>query len=167
MPLILGLVLLLLVGPGLIIGGIIGTAGGAASQISDPIAFEGGQMQTPIEPMEMVIVYVPEAVADQTECLGEGVVPGSIVSQETQGTVVLGDGNTYRQQVSFSSTQSTTLTVTCSGPDGGPLQYVGPMNSLWMVAPLFIGVGLGILAGTIGLVLTIVGIVQRRRSARA
>lgn len=165
LPLIIGLVLLLLVGPAATIGGIVWSVSSLVGDASSgPQALEGSSGEVDVSANEMLIVYVPQEDAAGAECTAEGSDPGAVSVVPSSSSVTFGDGSQYEQTIGIAATQDTTVTITCTGTDAPA--YLGPYSLFGMAAPLLIGPIIGLLAGLVGLVLTIVGIVLLVRTRR-
>lgn len=165
-PLIVGLVLLVVVAPVVTIGGIIWSISSLAVDASTgPVAMEGATAQVEVPANEMLIVYVPKADEATAECTAEGADPGAVTTVPSSTDTTFGDGSEYVQVLGVAAVQDTTVTVTCTGTDAPA--HLGPYSVFSMAGPLLIGLVIGVLAGLIGLVLTIVGIVKLVRSRRS
>lgn len=165
-PLIVGAVLLLIIGPVAAIGGI---AWSMSSLIGDtaqgPVVIEGGTGDIDLAANEMVILYVPSAdAAAGATCEATATDPGQITSVPTSGTTTFPSGETYEQSLGVVATADTTVTINCDATDTPG--YLGPYGIWAMAAPLLLGPLIGIGAGLLGLVLIIVGIVKLVRSRR-
>lgn len=163
-PLVIGLVLLVVVAPLVTIGGLVWAFGSLASDtMTGPEVLTGGSGEVTVSANEMIIVYVPTADAESTTCTAESSGQASdIVVTPTSGTVTLGDGNSYEQTIGVAALSDTTVTVTCEGTDSPA--YLGPYSLFGIAVPMLIGPAIGVLAGLVGLVLVIVGIVKLVRS---
>ncbi|PZP14632.1 MAG: hypothetical protein DI611_11425 [Brachybacterium faecium] len=163
-PLVIGLVLLVVVAPLVTIGGLVWAFGSLASDtMTGPEVLSGGSGEVTVSANEMIIVYVPTADAESTTCTAESSGQASdIVVTPTSGTVTLGDGNSYEQTIGVAALSDTTVTVTCEGTDSPA--YLGPYSLFGIAVPMLIGPAIGVLAGLVGLVLVIVGIVKLVRS---
>lgn len=162
-PLIIGLVLLLVVGPAATIIGIVWSLGGLVSDTaSGPTVLQGGSGTVEVSANEMVIVYVPQADAEGATCTAEGSQPGAVTSVPSTSSVTFGDGSQYEQVLGVAALEDTTVTISCTGTDAPA--YLGPFSMTGMAAPLLIGPIIGFVAGLLGLVLTIIGIVMLVRS---
>lgn len=165
LPLILGLVLLLVIGPVAGIGGLVWTAGSLSSDVSEgPTVMEGGSAEVEVPRNQMLIIYVPEADAEQASCTAEGTQDGDVSTVPSSNSVTFADGSQYVQVLGAVALQDTTMTVTCTETDAPA--FLGPYDALEMAAPLLIGAIVAVVAGLVGLVLTIVGIVLLVRSRR-
>lgn len=165
-PLIIGLVLLLVVGPAATIGGLVWSLGSLASDASSgPIVMEGSSAEIPVDAQQMLIVYVPAQDAAAAECTAEGTGPDQVSTVASSSPITFADGSEYEQALGVASLADTTVTITCTGTDAPA--YLGPYSVFGMAAPLLIGPIIGVVAGLIGLVLTIVGIVRLVRSGRS
>ena len=158
-PLALGIVLLVLIAPVFFIGGI---AWAMSSVVGDagrgPTEFSAAEQQIDLDANHMVFVYVPAEATDAT-CTASGGV--TTIASDAQ--VTFGNGATYRQALGVAAASDTTATITCTGTDAPA--YLGPYSMFGIALPLLLGPVIGVLAGLVGLVLTIVGIVLmvRRR----
>ncbi|WP_106506066.1 hypothetical protein [Brachybacterium timonense] len=158
-PLALGLVLLVVIAPVFFIGGI---AWAMSSVVGDagrgPTEFTAAEQQITLEANHMVFVYVPAEATDAT-CTASG----GVTTIASDAEVTFGNGSTYRQALGVAATSDTTATITCTGTDAPA--YLGPYSMFGIALPLLLGPVIGVLAGLVGLVLTIVGIVLmvRRR----
>lgn len=165
-PLIIGLVLLLVVGPAATIGGIVWSVGSlAADASSGPVPMQGATAEIEVPANEMLIVYVPQADAATAECTAEGSTPGAVTTVPSSTETTFGDGTQYVQVLGVAALEDTTVTVSCTGTEAPA--HLGPYSMLSMAAPLLIGPIIGVIAGLIGLVLTIVGIVLLVKSRRS
>lgn len=164
-PLVIGLVLLIVIAPVVTIGGVVWSLGSLVSdQVSGPTVMQGGTEDIPIAANEMIIVYVPSEDAANTTCTAEGTDQGSVTVIPTSGSVTFGEGGSYEQTIGVAAVSDTTVTVTCEGTDAPA--YLGPYSLFGIAGPMLIGPAIGILAGLVGLVLVIVGIVKLVRSRR-
>lgn len=163
-PLVIGLVLLVVVAPLVTIGGLVWAFGSLASDtMTGPEVLNGGSGEVSIAANEMIIVYVPSEDADSTTCTAESTGQSNdVVVTPTSGTVALGDGQSYEQTIGVAALADSTVTVTCEGTDAPA--YLGPYSLFGIAGPMLIGPAIGILAGLVGLVLVIVGIVKPVRS---
>lgn len=160
--LIVGLVLLLVVGPLMTIGGIVWGVGSLVSDTAaGPTAMEGGELTMELPASDMLLIYVPSADADAAQCT---LAEGDAQTVPSSSTVTFPDGTEYEQIMGVAAVSDTTVTISCTGTDGAA--YMGPYGMLDMMGPLLIGVIVGVLAGLVGLVLTIIGIVRLVRSGR-
>lgn len=158
LPLIVGLALLLVVGPAATIGGIVWSVSSLAGDASTgPQVLEGSSGEVDVSANEMLIVYVPQEDADGAECTAEGSDPGAVSVVPSSSSVTFGDGSQYVQKIGVAVVEDTTVTISCTGTDAPA--YLGPYSLFGMAAPLLIGPIIGLLAGLVGLILTIVGIV--------
>ena len=158
LPLIIGLVLLLVVGPAATIGGIVWSVSSLAGDASTgPQVLEGSSGEVDVSANEMLIVYVPQEDAAGAECTAEGSDPGAVSVVPSSSSVTFGDGSQYEQKIGVAIVEDTTVTISCTGTDAPA--YLGPYSLFGMAAPLLIGPIIGLVAGLVGLVLTIVGIV--------
>lgn len=165
-PLIIGLVLLLVIGPAATIGGIVWSVGSLAADASQgPVAMEGGSAEVEVSANEMLIVYVPQADAESAQCTAEGSTPGSVTTVPSSSSITFADGSEYVQTLGVAAIDDTTVTVSCTGTEEPA--YLGPYSVFGMAAPLLIGPIVGLVSGLIGLVLTIIGIVLLVRSRRS
>ncbi|ATG52822.1 hypothetical protein CFK38_15775 [Brachybacterium vulturis] len=166
LPLIIGLVLLLVVGPAATIGGIVWSVGSLTGDAaSGPTVIDGASGEVDVSANEMLIVYVPQEDAAGAECSAEGSEPGVVSVVPSTSSVTFGDGSRYEQKIGVAVLEDTTVTISCTGTDAPA--YLGPYSLLGMAAPLLIGPIIGLVSGLIGLVLTIVGIVLLVRSRRS
>lgn len=165
LPLVIGLVLLLVVGP---VAWIVGIAWSLGSLVGDasagPTPMESSSTTLELSANEMVIVYVPAADAATAECTAEGSSPGAVTTVPSSTSTTFGNGEEYVQVLGVASLQDTTATISCTGTDAPA--HLGPYSLFGMMAPLVIGPIIGTVAGLVGLVLTIVGIVLLVRSRR-
>lgn len=158
-PLALGLVLLVVIAPVFFIGGI---AWAMSSVVGDagrgPTEFTAAEQQITLDANHMVFVYVPAEATDAT-CTASG----GVTTIASDAEVTFGNGSTYRQALGVAATSDTTATITCTGTDAPA--YLGPYSMFGIALPLLLGPVIGVLAGLVGLVLTIVGTVLmvRRR----
>lgn len=165
-PLIIGLVLLLIIGPLFTIGGIVwGFSSMVGETSAQPTVIEGGSGEYELSAHEMLILYVPTEDAAQAQCTAEGSSANAVSTVPTSGSVTFGDGTSYEQQMGVAALEDTTVTITCTGTEAPAFQ--GPYDIFGVAAPMLIGPIIGIVAGLIGLVLTIVGIVLLVRSRRS
>lgn len=166
LPLIIGLALLLIIGPAATIGGLVWSFSSLVGDASTgPTVLEGGTGELEIGTNQMLILYVPaEDVAD-AHCTAEGSSSGAVTEFPTSGAVTFGNGASYEQVLGVAAMKDTTVTISCTGTDAPA--YLGPYSVTKMAAPMLIGPILGIIAGLIGLILTIIGIVRLVRSRRA
>ncbi len=132
---------------------------------SGPTPMDGGTATIEVAANEMLIVYVPAADADAAQCTAEGSAPGAVSTVPSSGSVTFADGQEYVQVLGVASLDDTTVTLTCTETEAPG--YLGPYSLLGVAAPLLIGPIIGVVAGLIGLVLTIVGIVRLARSRPA
>ncbi|MFC7374191.1 hypothetical protein ACFQRD_02790 [Brachybacterium sp. GCM10030268] len=162
-PLIIGLVLLVIVGPVATVGGIVWSVGSIVADTDEgPAVIEGGTGEIDVAANEMVIVYVPAEDAANAQCTAEG--SDAVTSVPTSGRTRFGDGREYEQVLGVVATEDTAVTISCTGTDAPA--YLGPYSLLGMAGPLLIGPIIGVLAGLAGLVLVIVGIVLLVRTRR-
>ncbi|HJG90175.1 MAG TPA: hypothetical protein K8V81_00480 [Brachybacterium massiliense] len=165
-PLIIGLVLLVGVAPVVTIGGFIWSISSLAGDATTgPVPMEGATAQIEVPANEMLIVYVPKADEATAECTAEGADPGAVTTVPSSSDTTFGNGEEYVQVLGIAAVQDTTVTVTCTGTDAPA--HLGPYSMVSMAGPLLIGLVVGVLAGLIGLVLTVIGIVKLVRSRRA
>ena len=165
-PLIIGLVLLVVIAPVVTIGGIVWSVSSLAVDASSgPTTMENATAQVEVPANEMVIVYVPKADEATAECTAEGADPGAVTTVPSSTDTTFGDGSEYVQVLGVAAVQETTVTITCTGTDAPA--HLGPYSVFSMAGPLLIGLVVGVIAGLIGLVLTIIGIVKLVRSRRA
>jgi len=163
-PLIIGLVLLVVIGPAATIGGIVWGVSSMVGDSTSPTVLDGGTGEVEVSQNQMLLLYVPSADAGG-ECTAEGAEPGSVQLAPTSGSVTFPDGTQYEQKAGVVALEDTTVTVTCTGTDAPA--YLGPYSVLGIAGPILIGPIIGLLAGLVGLVLTIVGIVLLVRSRRS
>lgn len=165
LPLILGIVLMIIIAPVVGVVGIVwGGSSIASSAGSGPVQMENGTVEMELESWDMVQIYVPEADAD-AECSIQAENPNAIQAVDGTGQELPApDGTTYTDSVSAVATEDTTVTVTCEGTDAPA--YIGPMSMTSMILPMLIGVGIALVAGLVGLILTIVGIVLLVKTRR-
>lgn len=164
-PLIIGLVLLLVIGPVATIGGIVWSVSSLAGDASaGPQVLESSSGEVEVSANSMLIVYVPQEDAAGAECTAEGSEPGAVSVVPSSSSVTFGDGSQYEQKIGIASVEDTTVTISCTGTDSPA--YLGPYSLFGMAAPLLIGPIIGVVAGLVGLILTIVGIVLLVRSRR-
>lgn len=165
-PLVSGLVLLLVIAPLALIVGIVWTVSSLSADITaGPQAMEGGTAQVEVEGNQMLIVYVPQEDLAEATCTVEGSSGGAITTVPSSTEVTFPDGSQYVQVLGAVAIEDTTATLSCTGTDA-PV-YMGPFDALGMIAPALIGAIVSVVAGLIGLVLTIVGIVLLLRSRRS
>lgn len=166
LPLIIGLALLLIIGPAATIGGLVWSFSSLVGDASTgPTVLEGGTGELEVGKNEMLILYVPaEDVAD-AQCTAEGSSSGAVTEFPTSGSVTFGNGASYEQALGVAAMEDTTVTISCTGTEAPA--YLGPYSVTKMAAPMLIGPIIGIIAGLIGLILTIIGIVRLVRSRRA
>ena len=165
-PLISGRVLLLVIGPAAIIGGIVWSLSDLAGDTSTgPTVLAGATSELEVPRNEMLILYVPKADSATAECTAEGATPGTVSTVPSSSPATFGDGSEYVQVLGVAVLEDTTVTITCTGTEAPA--YLGPYNLVSMAGPLLIGPILGVIAGLIGLVLTIIGIVLLVRSRRS
>lgn len=161
LPLVLGLVLLLVLGPIAFIGGLVWGVGSIVGDtMSGPTTFGGSSAEIEIPANEMIIVYVPTEDAGAS-CTAEG----AVTTVPSSGTTTFPDGTSYDQALGVVATADTTATITCEGTEGAG--YMGPYNVFGVAGPMIIGPVVGVVLGLVGLVLTIVGIVLMVRSRRS
>lgn len=164
--LIIGLVLLIVVGPAATVIGLVSSLGSLAGDATGgPTTMDGSSIELELPAREMLILYVPAEDASAAECTAESSVPGSLTTVPSSTPTTFGDGSEYVQVLGVASLEDATVTVSCTGTDAPA--YLGPYSMLGMVGPLVIGPLVGLVAGLIGLVLTIIGIVRLTRSRRA
>ncbi|WP_245822534.1 hypothetical protein [Brachybacterium avium] len=162
---IIGLVLLLVIGPAATIGGIVWSVGSLAGDAaSGPTVIGADSSEIDVSANEMLIVYVPQEDAAGAECTAEGSQPGALSVVPSASSVTFGDGSRYEQKIGVAVLEDTTVTISCTGTDAPA--YLGPYSLFGMAAPLLIGPIIGLISGLVGLVLTIVGIVLLVRSRR-
>ncbi|MGO3290048.1 MULTISPECIES: hypothetical protein [unclassified Brachybacterium] len=165
-PLIIGLVLLVVIGPAATIGGIVWSVGSLVGDATEgPVPMQGATADIEVPANEMLIVYVPLADAAAAECTAEGSTPGAVTTVPSSTETTFGDGSQYVQVLGVAALEDTTVTVSCTGTDAPA--YLGPYSVFSMAAPLLIGPIIGVIAGLIGLVLTIIGIVLLVKSRRS
>lgn len=165
-PLIIGLVLLLLIGPAATIIGIVWSLSSLAGDTSSgPTVIEGASGEIEVTANQMLIVYVPQEDAAGAECTAAGTEPGAVSVVPSTSSITFGDGSQYEQRLGVAALEDTTITISCTGTDAPA--YLGPYNVFSMAAPMLIGPAIGLVAGLIGLVLTIIGIVMLVRSRRS
>ena len=165
-PLIIGLVLLLIVGPALGIGSVLFSMREVVSAASSgPIEVPADGLEIELAANEMVFLYVPQADAASAQCTGTAADDGQITTVAASGAVDLPQG-AYEQKAGVVALQDTKVTITCDGVSKGPALYIGPVSLASMGITLLVGL-LGALAlGLVGLILTVVGIVKLVRSRR-
>lgn len=164
-PLVIGLVLLVIIGPVAVIGGLVwGFSSVMGQAASGPTAIQGSTGTVEMSANEMLILYVPTADSGAT-CTVEGSSAGDVTTVGTSGTVTAPDGTEYEQTLGAVATADTTATITCEGTQAPA--YMGPLDVFGIALPLVLGPIIGILAGLVGLVLTIVGIVLLVRSRQS
>lgn len=164
-PLIVGLVLLLVIGPAATLGGILWGVSSIVGDVSSPTVLEGGTGEVEVSANQMLILYVPQEDADAAQCTAEGTSPGAVQTAPSSSSVTFPDGSTYEQQSGVVALEDTTVTISCTGTDAPA--YLGPYDVLGIAGPIIIGPIIGLVVGLIGLVLTIVGIVLLVRSRRS
>lgn len=165
-PLIIGLVLLLVIGPAATIGGIVWSVGSLVSDASSgPVPLPGATADIEVPANEMLLVYIPLADAATAECTAEGSTPGAVTTVPSSTETTFGDGNQYVQVLGVAALEDTTVTISCTGTDAPA--HLGPYSMLSMAGPLLIGPIIGVIAGLIGLVLTIIGIVLLVKTRRS
>lgn len=162
-PLVLGVLSLALSVVALIIGLFVG-AGSMMGVLSSGLTPVSGPTEVAAESGQMYLVYIPEGSA--TTCTAAGTTPDAAVTVPAQvGSAPLGpNGETYEPVLGVQASESTTITITCTGEDAG---YMGPVDATSAMVPLGIGFLVGTVLGILGLVLIIVGIVRLVRSRRA
>ncbi|MGP5625636.1 hypothetical protein [Brachybacterium alimentarium] len=166
LPLLIGLALLVLIAPITAIGGLVWGFSSLGGDASDgPTVIEGSTGELEMSANQMLILYVPAEDADATTCTAEGTSANAVTTVPTSGEVTFGDGVAYSQTMGVAALEDTTVTITCEGTDAPA--YLGPYNLLSVAAPMLIGPIIGIVAGLIGLALTIVGIILLARSRQA
>ena len=166
LPLLIGLVLLLVIGPAAAIGGILWSVGSLAGDATTgPNEMGAATAEVEVEANNMLLVYVPQADSSTAECTAEGSQPGAVSSVPSSTAITFGDGSEYVQTLGVAALEDTTVTISCTGTDAPA--YLGPYSLFKMAGPLLIGPIIGVVAGLIGLVLTIVGIVLLVRSRRS
>ena len=163
LPLVLGFLSLalsfvaLFIGVGVGMVSMIGVLSSGLTPVSGPteVAAESGQVY---------LVYIAEGSA--TTCTAAGATPDAAVTVPAQvGSAPLGpNGETYEPVLGVQASESTTITITCTGEDAG---YMGPVDATSAMVPLGIGFLVGTVLGILGLGLIIVGIVRLVRSRRA
>lgn len=166
LPLIIGLALLLIIGPAATIGGLVWSFSSLVGDASTgPTVLEGGTGELEVGKNEMLILYVPAEDAAEAQCTAEGSSSGAVTEFPTSGSVTFGNGTSYEQALGVAAMEDTTVTISCTGTEAPA--YLGPYSVTKMAAPMLIGPIIGIIAGLIGLILTIIGIVRLVRSRRA
>lgn len=164
--LVVGLVLLLLVGPAATVIGLVTSLGSLAGDASQgPTVMTGSSVELELPAREMVILYVPAEDAGTAQCTAESSVPGALTTVPSSTPTTFGDGSEYVQVLGVASLEDATVTLSCTGTDAPA--HLGPYSMLGMMGPLVIGPLVGLVAGLTGLVLTIIGIVRLTRSRRA
>ncbi|WP_347040798.1 hypothetical protein [Brachybacterium nesterenkovii] len=163
LPLVLGFLSLALSVVALIIGLFVG-GGSMMGVLSSGLTPVSGPTEVAAESGQMYLVYIPEGSA--TTCTADGTTPDAAVTVPAQvGSAPLGpNGETYEPVLGVQASESTTITITCTGEDAG---YMGPVDATSAMVPLGIGFLVGTVLGILGLVLIIVGIVRLVRSRRA
>lgn len=166
LPLIIGLVLLIVVAPAAAIIGIVWSFSSLVGDAgSGPVALGGASSQIEMSANEMLILYIPAEDADAAECTATGTSAGHVSTVPSSGAVTFSDGSEYMQTLGVATLEDTTVSIECTGTDAPA--YLGPYSLFGMAAPLLIGPFIGVIAGLIGLVLTVVGIVLLLRSRRS
>ncbi|MCW1805012.1 hypothetical protein [Brachybacterium squillarum] len=164
-PLIIGLALLIIVGPAAAVGGIIWGFSGVMGQATDgPTVVQGASGTVEMGANEMLILYVPTADAGAT-CTVEGASPSDLTTVPTSGTITAPDGTSYEQSLGVVATADTNATITCTGTEAPA--YMGPLDVFGIALPLILGPIIGVVVGLVGLVLAIVGAVLLVRSRRS
>lgn len=164
-PLIVGLALLIIVGPAAAVGGIIWGFTGVMGQATDgPTVVQGTSGTVEMGEGEMLILYVPTADAGAT-CTVEGASPSDLTTVPTSGTITAPDGTSYEQSLGVVATADTTATITCTGTEAPA--YMGPLDVFGIALPLILGPIIGVVVGLVGLILAIVGAVLLVRSRRS
>lgn len=165
-PLLIGLALLVIIAPAATIGGLVWSFSSLVGDASTgPTVIEGGTGEFEVGKNQMLILYVPAEDAAGAQCTAEGTSSGAVSQFPTSGSVTFGDGSSYEQVLGVAATEDTTVTISCTGTEAPA--YLGPYSLLGIAAPMLIGPITGIVAGLIGLILTIIGIVRLVRSRRA
>jgi hypothetical protein len=163
-PLVIGLILMVVIAPVLTIGGIGLGVGSAAKSIVSPERFDSDSTDVSMSSWQMVVVYVPEEDASSTTCSATAENSEDVTTMPaTDETTDFGD-NTYSDALTVMTTNDANVTITCDGTDNA--LYSGPMSLTKLLGPTIIGPILGFVAGLVGLILTIVGIVKLVRSRR-
>ena len=163
-PLVIGLVLLVVVAPLVTIGGLVwGMRSLAGDTMTGPTVLTGGTGEVEVSANEMLLLYVPTADAENATCTAESADQNnSVVVTPSSGSITFADGSSYEQKMGIASVSDTTVVITCEGTDSPA--YLGPYSVFGIGGPLLIGLAVGVLAGLVGLVLVIVGIVKLVRS---
>lgn len=162
---LIGIGLLVLGAVVLVVGLVLGFRAVSEPIGDGAVAMEGGTTRVEAQSWQMFIVYVAPEDADTASCTAVGTSTGSVTVRDTSGSAPVGPGGeTYDQKVGVLATQMTTVTVTCTGTTTEPL-IMGPVAVFGMIVPMLIGVLGGGILGLVGLILLIVGIVRRVRSA--
>ena len=163
LPLIIGIVLLVIVAPVAFIGGFFWSMSSVMEDaVAGPTVLEGGSQEVEVAANEMLLLYVPAEDAEAAECSAEAVGGGSVSTVPTTGTTQFGDGSEYEQVLGVAALEDTTVAISCTGTEAPA--YLGPYSLLGVAAPLLIGLIIGVVAGLVGLVLIVVGIVLLVRS---
>ena len=165
LPLIIGLVLLVVVAPAAVIIGIVWSFSSLVGDAgSGPQALGGASSQIEMSANEMLLLYIPSEDAAAAECTATGSSAGHVSTVPSSGSVTFSDGSEYVQTMGVATLEDTTVTIDCTGTEDPA--YLGPYSLFGMAAPLLIGPAIGVIAGLVGLVLTVVGIVLLLRSRR-
>jgi hypothetical protein len=146
------------------IGGIlIGSAQIGEQAVSGPATL-GTEDTMDLESWEMVTVYIPQTDVDAgAGCTAEADDPSQIQQVPSSSQVQFPDGM-YVQTLGIMATGDTAVTITCEGTDAAA--FLGPFSVAKMMGFMIGGPILGLLTGTIGLVLLVIGIVLLVRSRR-
>lgn len=164
-PLIIGLVLLLIIGPGVGIGSFALSLREVISAASEgPAEIPADGLEVDLEANEMMFIYVPQADAATAECTIEP-TGEQITEVLAQGEVELPQG-TYQQHKGIVTTQDAHITLQCEGVSSNPALMLGPISMSSIGLTLLVGLLLALALGLAGLVLTVVGIVRLVRSRR-
>lgn len=163
LPLVLGFLSLALSVVAVIVGLLVG-AGSMMGVITSGLTPVAGPTTVQAESGQMYLVYVPEGSA--TTCTAAGETPDAAATvPATVGSAPLGpNGETYEPVLGVQASESTAITITCTGEDAG---YMGPVDGGSALLPFGIGFLVGTVLGVLGLVLIIVGIIRLVRSRRA
>lgn len=164
-PLIVGLVLLLVIGPGVAVGSVLLSMRDIISAAANgPAEISADGTVVDLKANEMVLLYVPQADETTAQCTAEPADAEITVAHST-GAVELPQG-TYVQKRGIVAMQDTQITLSCTGLSQDPALYLGPMSLVSIGMTMLVGILVALALGFVGLVLTVVGIVGLVRSCR-
>lgn len=110
--------------------------------------------------MHMGVVYVPSDVAGTADCTVTAPSPAEIVDATEKSTVTV-DGTSYTGIKNVTSTEATSVSVTCTGTDQ-VLYATGDISPVLIWSG--VGIVIPIVLGLVALALLIWGIIARVRS---